>query len=98
MVPAVSGISAIKQANAERSGQNGKDGINECAQPGHCSVSGGGGGQGNGHNKCKDIRFYSIIDSTASYVRTQFSNVNIRLLNIGQMALIFGQITWTGSD
>src|SRR5689334_4208835 len=46
MMPAVSGISLLQQqAKAEKSGQNGKDGIiNDCLATSHCNVKGGSGG------------------------------------------------------
>jgi hypothetical protein len=39
IVPAVSGISLLQQAKAERSGQNGAEGINECGEGALCVLT-----------------------------------------------------------
>jgi hypothetical protein len=43
IVPAVSGISLLQQANAETSGQNGKNGVSGCTGEQKCQLEGGAG-------------------------------------------------------
>jgi hypothetical protein len=47
IVPAISGISFLQQAKAERSGQNGAAGVMNCPGDAYCDVRGGPGGFGN---------------------------------------------------